>query len=75
MSTPPLTDAERAKRYRARVNEHLCVVPLEVSEADIDYLVRNGVLDPKTDDRWKIAEAVKRLLEKVRHTCHEPSGK
>ena len=76
MTDRPLTDAERARRYRTRVNRRLCVVPLEVSEADIDYLVRSGVLDPlKGGDRSKIAEAVKRQLEKIRHACHERGGK
>ncbi len=70
------TAAERSRRYRARVNKHLCIVPLEVGETDIDYLVRIGALDPsKADNRWKIAEDVKRQLEKFRHACHEQGGK
>ena len=74
MPTRDPTAAERARRYRDRINEHLCVVPLEVGEADIDYLVLSGALDSKTDNRRKIAEAVKHLLEKVRHAYHEPGG-
>ncbi len=74
------TDAERARRYRARRRQGLCVVPLEVSESEIDGLVRGGLLESShAGDPKKVGEAVreamKEHLEKFRHACHPPGQK
>ena len=52
--------AMKQRRYRERRKRGLCVVPLEVSEAEIDDLVRSGLLDPlDASDPEKLAEAIR----------------
>ncbi len=57
------TRAERQRRYRERRKRGLCVVPLEVSEAEIDHLVRSGLLDPlDASDPEKLATAIRSAM-------------
>ena len=55
--------AMKQRRYRERRKRGLCVVPLEVSEAEIDDLVRSGLLDPlDACDPEKLAEAIRSAM-------------
>ena len=55
--------ALKQRRYRERRKRGLCVVPLEVSEAEIDHLVRSGLLDPlDASDPEKLATAIRSAM-------------
>ena len=76
----PMSDAERARRYRARRRQGLCVVPLEVNGSEIDGLVRGGLLKSShAGDLKKVGEAVREAMKEhlkiFRHACHPPGGK
>ncbi len=76
----PMSDAERARRYRARRRQGLCVVPLEVSGSEIDFLVRGGLLESShASDLKKVGEAVREAMKEhlkiFRHACHPPGEK
>ncbi len=59
----PTPGALKQRRYRERRKRGLCVVPLEVSEAEIDHLVRSGLLDPvDASDLEKVAKAIRSAM-------------
>ena len=57
---------ERKARYRARVRNGLCVVPVEVGKSAIDGLVQLGLLrDRDADDAQAIGASIEALLDSL----------
>ena len=60
--TPP-PDRVKQKRYRARLAQHRIVVPVEVDECIIEFLVRRIWLkEPDSHKRAEIGAAIARAL-------------
>jgi len=64
---PRSPDAERMRRYRARLRRGVAYVPLPVTRLIVDYLVRGGLLprDREAADRVEIGLAAAAALERA----------
>jgi hypothetical protein len=64
---PISPDAERMRRYRARLRRGVAYVPLPVTRLIVDYLVRRGLLprDREAADRVEIGLAAAAALERA----------
>jgi hypothetical protein len=62
---PRSPDAERMRRYRARLRREIAIVPTPVSAATIGYLVRHGYLRGEREayGREEIGRAIAAALE------------
>lgn len=62
--------AERMRRSRARRRGGMRVIPFEVRTAEVEALVRAGLLDPaRRDDRNAIAAALGKLMDQLPPEC------
>ena len=58
--------AGRMRTHRERRRNGLRMVPFEIRESEVDELVRRKLLDPtQRHDRWQIAHALGKLLDRV----------
>jgi len=64
---PRSPDAERMRRYRARLRRGVAYVPLPITRPMLDYLVRSGLLqrDREAADRVEIGLAAAAALERA----------
>jgi hypothetical protein len=64
---PRSPDAERMRRYRARLRREIAIVPTPVSAATIGYLVRHGYLRGEREayGREEIGRAIAAALERL----------
>ena len=74
---PPSPSARRQRRYRARRDKGVCVVPVELTESHLDALTRHGFLRPEdADDTAESGRAVSALIERwVRDVLGPDSGR
>ena len=64
---PPLSDAERQRRYKGRLRRGVLIVPVEVGPRDGEALVDRGLLSlNEVEDRNAIARAFRRWLDGLR---------
>ena len=63
----PTPDAERMRRYRARLRRGVAFVPVPINARRIDYLVREGLLPPGREvaSRGEIGVAIAAALDRL----------
>lgn len=53
----------RVKRWRDRIRRNVCLVTLEIGEAELDTLISHGhLIEAESTDHFKIAAAVNRMI-------------
>jgi hypothetical protein len=63
-----MSSAQRMQVLRSRRAAGCCVVPIEISEADLEALIAAHLLDPLAEhEREDIAAAIKKLLQALPH--------
>ena len=67
-SSPDDRNAEKQRRYRARLKQHQLIAPVPVNEAIINLVIRTGWLSERDATKRKlIGEAIARLLTEAEH--------
>jgi hypothetical protein len=61
----PMSSTERSRRTRERRGYGLRVVPVEVFESEIDWLVRRGLLrEADRPNPYEVGHAIERWIER-----------